>query len=267
MNRTFGDDTEKRRECKPMITTAIGSYKGGTGKTTTTINLAYNLSQKGKRVLVIDADPQANATYMFTQVNDMTKTLADLFQGASARSCIRRTKYERLDIIKGTSRMEEVQGGPEALKEALCAVSGEYDHCLIDCHPSMQLPTIAAMAAAQRLLVPFKPDGYGKAGLVILNDYIHQIQAELNRDLSYEICITKYAGRKSQLQVLQDLLSDYEHPMMETVIRYGEAVNTSIQCRKPLVKHRSKAPVTRDYLELTEEFLRITEGGESDGEY
>ena len=98
---------------------AIGSYKGGTGKTTTTVNLAYNVSAKGYRVLVVDADPQANATYMFARVNDNTYTLANLFAGAKIGRCIYRTKYDRLDIVKGSSKMEEAVGEADCLKEAL----------------------------------------------------------------------------------------------------------------------------------------------------
>ena len=214
---------------------AIGSYKGGTGKTTTTVNLAYNVSAKGYRVLVIDADPQANATYMFARVNDNTYTLADLFAGAKIGRCIYRTKYDRLDIVKGSSKMEEAVGEADCLKEALQQVRQKYDE----------------------LLVPFELDGYGRNGLIILDDYIKQIKDQYNPGLEYHIFISKYAGRASQDRLLSGMIEKYNYPLLSKIVRYRESVNTSIEARKPLSKHRRFDAATRDYQELTNLILQM----------
>lgn len=242
-----------------MKVLAIGSYKGGTGKTTTAVNLAYNLSARGKKVLLIDTDPQANATYMFAKVNDNNYTLADLFSGAKITRCIYRTKHEWLDIIKSTSRMEEAEGEPETLKSSLADVAGRYDYAVIDCHPSMQLPTIASMIAADELLIPFEPDGYGRNGLILLQDYIDQIRDSYNPDLSYHVFITKFSGRASQGRLVNDLMEKYDFPVLNTVIRSRESVNTSVVARKPLLKHRSFSAATKDYMDLTAEVMALFE--------
>lgn len=111
-----------------MKTIAVDNYKGGVGKTTTVINLAYNLSTKGKRVLMVDTDPQANATYIYSKVNESTRTLLDIFHGKKTISCIYRTKYPNLDLIKGSPRMEEADGLPLIIKEALKQVEDRYDY-------------------------------------------------------------------------------------------------------------------------------------------
>lgn len=242
-----------------MKVIAIGSYKGGTGKTTTAVNLAYNLAVMGKRVLVVDADPQANATYMLSTVGGSSRTLADVFQGINLKSCIRRTKFRnlKLDIIKGDSEIEECVDNPGALKDGLHSVGEDYDYCIIDTHPSMQLPTIASMIAADVLLIPFKPDGYGKAGLTILDDYIAQIRGSFNPNLQYYVFISQYAGCKSQAAMITELAEQYNFPICSTMIRSREAVNTSIQMRHPLLMHRKSNAVTQDYLDLTNEILEM----------
>ena len=166
-----------------MKTIAVDNYKGGVGKTTTVINLAYNLSAKGKRVLMVDTDPQANATYIYSKGNESTRTLLDIFHGKKTISCIYRTKYPNLDLIKGSPRMEEADGLPLIIKEALKQVEDRYDYAIIDCHPSMQLPTIAALVAADELLIPYEPDVFGKTGLTSFPITLHRSRKSITQVL------------------------------------------------------------------------------------
>lgn len=241
-----------------MKTIAITNYKGGVGKTVTAVNLAYNLAAGGRRILLVDADPQAYTSYMMRQY-ERKASLCGVLTGKPIKKAIFKA-YEKLYILPASSDLEAVEGiEPDTLKNKLSELS-EYDYCIIDCNSSMQIFTINALTAADYVITPFKPDQFSVKGLTMFQDYLFQI-SEYNPDIVYMGALAvMYRGTKSQKDILEEILAENICPIMDTFIADREAVNTSIRQRKPLSLHRKKDTATADYLELTLEVIERLEG-------
>ena len=157
----------------------IGNLKGGVGKTTTTVNLAYTYAEMGGRTLVIDLDPQCNCTRFFAKVNEYNKTIKDVLEAPEhINSAIYRTKYEDIDIIKGSVKTLE-QKSPWSLKEALGYIKKEYDVCLIDTRPVFDVLTKNALYAADVLLTPVKFDNFCRDNLAMVEDAYHELKKKI----------------------------------------------------------------------------------------
>lgn len=242
-----------------MRVLTIANYKGGVAKTTTVVNVSYNLTLQGYRVLVIDADPQGNLSYFYNKQNPAKKSFYDVLMGYyPIKSAIRRTKFKNLDILPGNNRTEELTNIREfTLRDKLTDVSHDYDFVIIDCQPSMQINTINAMVAADDIIIPVKLSRYGINGLELMDKYISDAK-QYNPNISFKGClITLYHSTKCSNNGIQELLEKTTYPIFDTVISRNSAADTSIECRKPLICHRSKASVTKDYEAFTKEYLEM----------
>ncbi len=251
-------------------TVAVANEKGGVGKTVTVINLAAALTLENKKVLVVDMDPQANATRgLGIDPADGAVSVYDLINGSeSARllDVIRETAWEGLDLLPGNVdlagaevELVDVEGRENRLKDALDDLSEEYDVVLLDTPPSLSLLTVNVFAYARQVLIPCQTHPYAFGALAGLYDTVEAIQAEINPAISVlGILPTFYDARTRVSQnVLSQLGSDerYKDFLLTTKIRANTTIAESAAAGKPVVFYRRSSFGAIDYNALAEELI------------
>ena len=173
----FRNSEQKVKSMKRFV---IGNLKGGVGKTTTAVNLAYSMAKLGKKVLVLDADPQTNLTPFFTKVNANGHTIKTVLQHPNlVRSAIYRTRYANIDIIKGSTDLVENDAyDTNALLKAMMQIQDRYDVCIMDTRPAMELITTSALYAADVLVTPVCLDKFCRDNLLLVEDKYHHLQEQ-----------------------------------------------------------------------------------------
>lgn len=242
-----------------MKTVVIGNFKGGIGKTTTTVNLAYTLSEMGLRTLVIDADPQNNTTPFFTKVVEDKKTLFEVIKNPTkAKKYITTTKYKNLHILKGSTALmgetlaQEELGWLPALKEA---VGEKYDVCIIDTNPDLSSLTASVLVAADLLLTPVCLNASCRDNLSLLQEKIEPL---VENGLVWKVFATKVdLHRIAQKKCLEDIVNKHLYPFLEPYISSSADIDNAWGLYKPLAKHRSKSIVVEEFQALAEEVLMV----------
>lgn len=254
-----------------MKVIVVSNYKGGCAKTTTAVNLAYNLvAGEGKRVLLIDADPQGNASYILWRYNPNAETLLRIYSGKTIKSLIRRSKYKNLDVIPSMAELERVNRESDVrglnhneLRRQIDSMADRYDYVIIDCQPTMQFLTLSALHAADLVIVPFKAAGFCINGLELMRDYLEDAaqKREYQPDLNYACLLTMFDNQKKSLNRIMDLIEQDTYIIFDTIISRSAVCESAEdkKVRKPLLKHRKNSKVTADYLELTKEILSLIE--------
>lgn len=242
-----------------MKTIAIYNHKGGVGKTVTTVNVAYNMAACGKRVLVVDMDPQGNTSSFFRRYDMNKVSVKELLTGECVPSrSIKRTRYPSLDIIPANIRLREMNatmliGEDTTLKSALWAVENKYDYCIIDCPPSVDFLAEVIMKAANEVIVPMTPDSFSTDGLASVLDIVHEFGSA---DVEVGCLFTKFYRNKETIKVIQNVIQTHNVCVFDSVIRRHSAVDRSVNRHRPLMKCASKTAAALDYKEFTEELLR-----------
>ena len=244
---------------------AIVNQKGGVGKTTTCVNLAAALKYLGKRVLLCDFDPQANATSgMGVDKNTASPNVYDvLINGADPKRGVVSTRYG--DVLPSNKalagagiEMIGIEGREKLLKTALDALDPGYDFILIDCPPSLELLTVNALCAAQTLLVPVQCEYYALEGLSDLLATVRIVKRGLNPKLGLEgVLLTMFDSRTNlSLQVAQEVKRHFPGQVFATVIPRNVRLSEAPSHGKPIHAYDRTCRGAEAYSALADEFLR-----------
>lgn len=240
-----------------MKTIAVYNNKGGIGKTVTSVNLAYELTVRGYRVLLIDTDPQGNASSFYRRY-DLTKaSVTELLMGARPTRCKWRTRFKNLDIVSANSNLRTVDpgklvAGVGTLRLALWVYENDYDYCIIDCPPGVGFLIEVVMDAVEDVIIPLNPDVFSTDGLGTTLDVIR----EFGDPRVHAGCLfTAFYKNRETVALVQSVMSTMDVMVYNNLIRRCGAVSHSLKVRKPLAKCASRSTAAEDYRDFTGEYL------------
>ena len=259
--------------------TSVINQKGGVGKTTTVINLAAGLSFQDKKILVIDLDPQGNATtgLGLSNTDNSDQTIYSVLNGSKKISeVIRNTKFENLDLITSNvdlSGLEIETAGDNRrvfiLKERIIAYLNDsgtsYNHILIDCPPSLSLLTIMALVASNSLVVPLQTEFFALEGLTQLMKTIDRIKNNLNPDLFIRgILLTMYDKRnKLSSEVEREARDYFKEKVYQTVVPRNVRISEAPSHGVPVLIYDKTCSGSKSYFSFTDEFINQEKSFES----
>ncbi len=247
---------------------AIFNQKGGVGKTTTNINLAACLAMRGKRVLVLDIDPQGNTTSgLGISKKNLGLTTYDILIGGDAidpKTAIAHTAVKDLDIIPASVQLAgaeielvQLEGREKRLKRAIDLVKGDYDFIFIDCPPSLGLLTINSLTAVDSVLIPIQCEFYALEGVSQLMSTIDLVRRSLNPDLAIQgVILSMFDGRTNlSIQVVQEVKKYFRGKVYKTVIPRNVRLAEAPSYGMPITLYDPRSKGARAYLAFADELL------------
>ena len=246
---------------------AIFNQKGGVGKTTTNINLSACLAYKGRKILVIDIDPQGNTTSgLGIEKRGIRDTMYDVLMTADydPRKAVRHTMVEGLDIIPASVElagaeveMVRLEGRDRRLKHALDRIKDDYDYIFVDCPPSLGLLTINSLTAVDSVLIPIQCEFYALEGVSQLMSTISLVKKSMNPSLTIQgVILSMFDGRTNlSLQVLEEVKKYFKQKVYKTVIPRNVRLAEAPSYGLPIVEYDPKSKGAQAYMQFADEFL------------
>ena len=244
---------------------AIANQKGGVGKTTTTVNLSAGLAEHGKKVLLIDCDPQGNATSgLGINKSTIQKTIYDiLINNTEAKYALQMTNYgvtvlpSNINLAGAEVELVAAIARESKLRNALEPLRNDYDYILIDCPPSLGLLTINSLAAANSIIIPIQCEFYALEGVTQLMNTIELVKSSLNPLLAIEgVVMTMYDSRtRLSQQVVEEVKKNFGYLVYETLIPRSVRLSEAPSYGMPIIAYDKKSKSAEVYLKLAEEVL------------
>jgi chromosome partitioning protein len=251
---------EKPGSCRII---SISNHKGGVGKTTTAVNISACLAKLEKKVLLVDLDPQANASSMLGYEDVACSTYDILSLTASAEEGIVKTEFgfdfipSEVDLVGMELELHNLRGGEQWLKDVLTPLGGRYDYIIVDCPPSLSLLTVNALTASDSVIIPVQADQYAIESLRTLTKVIELVRNRLNHSLRIEGAILTMHDPSSDFsnKIADDVRSYLKERLFEVFVERDVRVSEAAASGKPLIHYDHRLRVSKAYTEITSKLI------------